>query len=131
MTSVLTEEISAYCLSKPEAREDFPFGPQTQVVKVGGKMFALILEYQGRAAINLKCDPLQAQQLRDVWDGVIAGYHMNKRHWNTVFIDGDVPRSEIERLVDHAYALVVRGLRKAERTRLETLHGVETLYCGE
>ena len=120
------------CLSgKPEAEIDFPFGPEPMVFKVCGKMFALVTVHQGRLALNLKCHPLEAVQLRDIWSDVIAGYHMNKRHWNTVFVEGSVPDSELERMIDHSYAMVVRGLRKVERTRLETHYSVAVVYCGE
>jgi len=125
------DELIAYLDSKPESVRDYPFGPEALVMKVEGKMFALLTRHQDRDALNLKCDPLQAQQLRDIWQDVIPGYHMNKRHWNTVFIEGDVPDPEIERIIDHSYALVVRGLRKADRLRLEIRHGTDSLYCGE
>ena len=128
---MLRDELMLYLDTKPESIRDYPFGPEPLVMKVEGKMFALLTRHQNRDALNLKCDPLQAQQLRDVWQDVIPGYHMNKRHWNTVFIEGDVPVPEIERMIDHSYALVVRGLRKVDRLRLETGYGAQALYRGE
>lgn len=121
-------ELRTYLLSRPEALEDFPFGPDAYVFKVQGKMFALLYEKNGTACVNLKCDPHQAQQLRDVFRSVLPGYHMNKTHWNTVQLGGDVPASELERQVDHSYALVVRGLTRTQRRYLETRYPPEQLY---
>ncbi|WP_237060071.1 MmcQ/YjbR family DNA-binding protein [Microbulbifer sediminum] len=117
-----------YLLSRPEAREDFPFGPEVAVFRVRGKMFATLSIEGGVGRTNLKCDPDEAQALRDIFTGVLPGYHMNKKHWNTVRLDGSVPDYEIERMMDRSYGLVVRGLKKAERTALELRHGVEALY---
>lgn len=121
-------EIRAYLLSKPEAVEDFPFGPQVAVMKVQSKMFATLGEDDQRVSMNLKCDPHEALILRDIFPAVTPGYHMNKQHWNTVVLDGSIPRGEIERMVDNSYALVVRGLRKAVRQALEIRHGRAALY---
>ncbi len=121
-------DVKAYLLSQPEAIEDFPFGPEVSVFKIRGKMFAT-LGYEGDSArINLKCDPEEALMLRDVFDAVIPGYHMNKAHWNTVILDGSIPRGEIERMIDRSYGLVVKGLKKAERLHLETTFGKEAIY---
>jgi predicted DNA-binding protein (MmcQ/YjbR family) len=122
--------VRRYVLRKPEAYEDFPFGPGAAVFKVSDKMFALLARRDGVARVNLKCDPEEAIVLRDLFDAVIPGYHMNKAHWNTVILDGSVPRGEIQRMIDCSYALVVRSLRKPERTALEIRHGTETLYGG-
>jgi predicted DNA-binding protein (MmcQ/YjbR family) len=119
-----------YLLSKPEAVEDFPFGPDVAVYKVRGRMFALLTTDKGVDRINLKCDPDQAFILRDIFEAVIPGYHMNKRHWNTVILDGSIPRGELERMVDHSYALVVKKFKKAERQALELSYGPERLYRG-
>jgi predicted DNA-binding protein (MmcQ/YjbR family) len=121
-------EIRAYLLSKPEAIEDFPFGPRVAVMKVQAKMFAPLVEDDRRVSMNLKCDPHEALILRDIFPAVAPGYHMNKQHWNTVVLDGSIPRGEIERMVDNSYALVVRGLRKAVRQALEIRHGRAALY---
>ncbi len=117
------DDLRDYLLSKPEAQEDFPFGPDAYVFKVQGKMFALLYHKDGKARVNLKCEPRQAQELRDVLSSVLPGYHMNKTHWNTVILAGDVPAGELQRLVDHSYALVVKGLTRAQRNYLETRYG--------
>jgi predicted DNA-binding protein (MmcQ/YjbR family) len=121
-------ELRQYLLSKPEAHEEFPFGPQVAVMKVRSKMFATLAEDEGKVSANLKCDPHEALLLRDIFPAVKPGYHMNKRHWNTLVLDGSIPRGEIERMVDNSYALVVRGLRKTERETLEIRHGRTALY---
>lgn len=123
------ETLKAYLLSKPEALEDFPFGPEAAVYKVLDKMFALTFMRDGKLHINLKCDPVEAQQLRDIFPAVTAGYHMNKRHWNTVVLDNSLPDGEIQRQIDHSYALVVKGLKKAERQGLLMRHGSDVLKC--
>ncbi len=102
--------IKRYLLNKPEAIEDFPFGPEVAVYKVRDKMFALIGTKNPETRINLKCEPLEAQQLRMVFDAVIPGYHMNKKHWNTVIINGSIPDGEVKRMIDNSYRLVVKGL---------------------
>ena len=104
-----------YLLSKPEAVEEFPFGPDVMVFKVKSKMFALLSGEGGkspdkRPQMNLKCDPLEAIQLRDVFDDVVTGYHMNKKHWNTLYLSqadksSDIPVGEIERQIDNSYTL--------------------------
>ena len=119
-----------YFLSRPEAWLDFPFGDDVYVFKVRNKMFGTLGWEQGLARINLKCDPEQALMLRDVFDSVLPGYHMNKAHWNTVLLDGSIPTGEIERMIDLSYALVVKKLPKAERLSLEVKYGSENLYRG-
>lgn len=104
--------LKKYLLDKPEANEDFPFGPDIAVYKVRGKMFALIGTNNNEARINLKCDPVEAEQLRMVFDAVIPGYHMNKKHWNTVIINGSIPDIEVKRMIDNSYKLVVKSLGK-------------------
>ncbi|MDX5300297.1 MAG: MmcQ/YjbR family DNA-binding protein [Gammaproteobacteria bacterium] len=121
-------DLCRYLHAKPEAVLDYPFGPDVAVYKVLGKLFALVGVAQGVERVNLKCDPLEAVQLRDVFAAVLPGYHMNKRHWNTVVMDGSIPWPEIERMVDQSYALVVRGLPKRERLGLEARHGASVLY---
>lgn len=123
--------IKKYLLLKPAAWEDFPFGSDVAVYKVQDKMFALCANHEGQDRVNLKCDPAQAFILRDIFKAVIPGYHMNKRHWNTVILDGSIPRGEIERMIDHSYSLVVRGLQKKYRKALELEFGPENLYRGE
>jgi predicted DNA-binding protein (MmcQ/YjbR family) len=122
------EEIRAYFLNKPAAWLDFPFGDDVCVFKVKAKMFATLGWEQDVARINLKCDPEEAVMLRDVFDAVKPGYHMNKTHWNTVIIDGSLPAGEIRRMIDNSYALVAKSLRRAERTALEVKFGKPALY---
>ena len=124
-------DLRNYLLGKPEVQEDFPFGPEAAVFKIQGKMFALLVERAGVASINLKCDPEQAIGLRDLFPAVTPGYHMNKRHWNTVRDDGSVPAGELQRMVDHSYALAVRGLTRAQRLGLEARHGKAALYADQ
>ncbi|MAT84650.1 MAG: hypothetical protein CMQ43_09015 [Gammaproteobacteria bacterium] len=118
----------AYLLSRPEAEEDFPFGPDVRVFRIRGKLFGLLSERDGQPQVNLKCDPEEALVLRDVFDAVRPGYHMNKAHWNTVLLDGSIPRPELERMMDRSYGLVVKSLKKAERQGLEVRHGRDALY---
>ena len=122
------DDARRYLLGRPEAWEDHPFGPDVYVFKVRKKMFATLGFEAGTARVNLKCDPEEALFLRDMFDAVIPGYHMNKTHWNTVILDGSIPQGEIERMIDRSYGLVVRGLPKTERLALEVRHGREALY---
>jgi len=101
-----------YCLSKPRATEDTPFGPDVLVFKVGGKMFALAALDDVPTTVNLKCDPDLALDLRDRYDEVRPGYHMNKKHWNTVEIQGAIPYVELRKMIDHSYDLVAKSLPK-------------------
>jgi predicted DNA-binding protein (MmcQ/YjbR family) len=105
-------DVKKYLLNKPEAVEDFPFGPEVAVYKVRNKIFALIGMENNEARINLKCDPAEAEQLRMVFDAVLPGYHMNKKHWNTVIINGSIPDNEVKRMIDNSYALIVKKLGK-------------------
>jgi predicted DNA-binding protein (MmcQ/YjbR family) len=91
-------------------------------------MFATLVKNGDLASMNLKCDPHEALILRDIFAAVMPGYHMNKRHWNTVTLDDSIPRGEIQRMIDASYSLVVKGLRKAERQALEIRHGREVLH---
>jgi predicted DNA-binding protein (MmcQ/YjbR family) len=118
----------AYLLDKPEACEDFPFGPEARVFRIRQKLFALLMLRNGIPQVNLKCDPEEALALRDVFDAVLPGYHMNKAHWNTVLLNGSIPDREIERMMDRSYGLVVKSLRKPERQALEIRHGTDVLY---
>ncbi|MFI7384835.1 MmcQ/YjbR family DNA-binding protein [Streptomyces sp. NPDC049813] len=112
-------ELRALCLSFNAAVEDFPFNPETSVFKVLGKMFALS-SLDGRPlSVNLKCDPEDAVRLREEYPGVVVpGWHMNKRHWNTVTV-GALPAAFVRELVEDSYDLVVAGLPRAERLRLD------------
>ncbi len=106
------------CLSHPFVTESLPFGPTALVSKVGGKMFALLSLDEVEATANLKCEPEEAVELRERYAGVAPGYHMNKRHWNTVTLASDVPDAEIRAMVAASYALVVAGLPRAAREAL-------------
>ncbi|WP_296032202.1 MmcQ/YjbR family DNA-binding protein [uncultured Alcanivorax sp.] len=120
-----------YLLGKPEAMEDYPFGPDVAVMKVRDKMFATLGQEGGEGRMNLKCDPDQALALRDIFAAVLPGYHMNKKHWNTIKLDGSIPEGEIQRMIDHSFALVVGGLPKKVREGMEVRHGREALYGGQ
>lgn len=115
------ETFRDYCLSKPAVTEDTPFGPEHLVFKISGKMFALLTLEEVPPTANLKCDPDLALELRDRFEQVQPGYHMNKKHWNTVEIAAGIPEMELRKMIDHSYDLVVRGLPKAERQRLAEL----------
>ncbi len=110
-------DVCAHCLSLPLVEETTPFGPDVLVYKVGGKLFALTVPEDFPARVNLKCEPGRAVELRDEHAGIIPGYHMNKRHWNTVVLDGSVPSRLVRELIDHSYELVVASL--PARTRKE------------
>ena len=115
--------INQYLLDKPESSQTFPFGEDIHVYKVKNKMFAILA--QGKMGkgdngpnqwwLNLKCDPDEAVMLRDIFPSIIAGYHMNKRHWNTVILDGSVPLGEIERMTDNSFLLVVDKMTKKDQ----------------
>ncbi len=111
-------EFREYCLGKTGASESTPFGEDTLVFKVGGKMFALASLDAVPASANLKCDPDRALELRDRYDEVRAGYHMNKKHWNTVEIEGRIPARELREMIDDSYVLVVRSLPASARKQL-------------
>lgn len=112
------DAVRTYCLAKPGADEGLPFGPDTLVFKVGGKMFALIGLERMPTGINLKCDPERAVELRERYEAVLPGYHMNKRHWNTVVLRQDVPAPLLRDLIDHSYELVVQALPAKVRAML-------------
>jgi predicted DNA-binding protein (MmcQ/YjbR family) len=105
-------EVREYCLSKADTTERTPFGPTVLVFKVGGKMFALAGLDELPATVNLKCDPDLALDLRDRYEQVRPGYHMNKKHWNTVEIEGGIPDFELRKMIDHSYDLVIKRLPK-------------------
>ena len=109
-----------YCLSKKGVTEEFPFDNNTLVFKVCGKMFALadVDEFE---SINLKCDPEEAVLLREQYPAVVPGYHMNKKHWNTVVMDGSVGDRLLTQWIDHSYELVVQKLTKVQKEQLKNL----------
>ena len=112
------EEYREYCLSKPGVTEGFPFGPDTLVLRVGGKIFT-IAGMENFERVNLKCNPERALELREEFSGIIPGYHMNKQHWNTVYVNGSVPQKLVRELIDHSYDLVFKSLPIAKREGLE------------
>jgi len=115
------ETIRKYCLKKPVVTEDFPFDENTLVFRVMGKIFLLAAINEIPLRINLKCDPEKAVELREEYDSVLPGYHMNKTHWNTILIDGSVPSQEILNWITDSYMQVVHGLKKQEKERIHKL----------
>jgi predicted DNA-binding protein (MmcQ/YjbR family) len=99
------ESLREYCISKKNATESFPFGDDTLVFKTDGKIFALV-NLDGDLSINLKCEPAFAIELRERYSSVTPGYHMNKKHWNTIQLDGSIPDKEIFSWIDHSYERV-------------------------
>lgn len=108
------EDFRTYCLSRKGVTESFPFGPQTLVFKVMGKLFVLC-DVDEFKSFNAKCDPQRVIELRERYSGILPGYHMNKKHWNTILTDGSVPDELMRELVDHSYELVFAGLPKSVR----------------
>ena len=112
------EALREHCLAKRGVTEGFPFGEEHLVFKVAEKMFALVSLDDVPVSVNLKCAPERSAELRTTYNAITPGYHMNKRHWNTVRLDGSVPSAELAALVDHSYDLVVAGLPRAARAKL-------------
>ena len=110
-------ELIDYCLTYPAAYEDYPFDETTAVVRHGGnkKIFALIISHGERLFVNLKCDPIKADILRTVFESVVPGWHMNKTHWNTVYIGGNVPTDEVHDMIHHSYDLIKPKVRKSAK----------------
>ena len=118
------QQLYEFCLSKKGVTEHFPFDEDTLVFKVGGKMFALtsLSNWEkGNPAINLKCDPLVSLDLREKYEGINPGYHSNKKHWNTVTINEDVPDNKIVHLINHSYELVFSKLTKNIKNEITEL----------
>lgn len=111
-------ELRDHCLSFAGAEETFPFGPRTSVFKVGGKMFALSQLGADSLRVSLKCEPALAEALRQTHAAVIPGYHLNKRHWNTVILDGSLPDQAVRDMAEDSYDIVVSKLPRAERRAL-------------
>lgn len=114
------ESCRSYCLSKKGVTEELPFGPEALVFKVMGKMFALT-DVESFSSINLKVDPERGVELRDAYPAVQPGYHMNKKHWITVLIDGSIPDKLLRQWIDESYQLVVAKLTKSQRSALESM----------
>jgi predicted DNA-binding protein (MmcQ/YjbR family) len=115
---VTREEVLEFCVSRPGAVEEFPFGDGVSVFKVGGRMFALIALAGDPGSVTLKCDPDFALELRARYAAVRPGYHTNKRHWNTVDLDDSIEDDVMNEMIDHSYELVVSLLPRAQRDRL-------------
>ena len=108
-------ELDNYLLARPAATVDYPFDESVRVYRVGGKMFALLREDQDPLHINLKCDPADALALRSEYEAILPGYHMDKKHWNTLILDGSLPCALVYELIDHSYDLIFQVLPKAKR----------------
>jgi len=116
---VLTRDaVLEICAGYAGAVEDYPFGENVTAFKVGGKLFALVLLAEEPGRLNLKCDPDWAIELRARYDSVTPGYHANKRHWNTIRLDGSVDEDDLREMIDHSYDLVVNTLPRRERSGL-------------
>jgi predicted DNA-binding protein (MmcQ/YjbR family) len=111
-------ELQGWCLAHGGAIEEFPFGPEHSVFKVGGKMFALSALHRTPLEVSLKCEPELAVQLRADYSAIRPGYHLNKRHWNTITLDGSLPDQLVRDLIEDSYDLVVSGLPKRAREQL-------------
>ena len=115
---MILADFCAHCLSLPAVEETTPFGPEVLVYKVGGKMFAVTVPDELPHRVGLKCDPDRALDLRDRYEDIVPGYHMNKKHWNTLTLGGRLPNKLIIELIDHSYQLVVASLSKKVRAGL-------------
>jgi predicted DNA-binding protein (MmcQ/YjbR family) len=113
-----SDALRDFCLARPEAVEEFPFGPGVSVFKVGGKIFAISELAAEPLKVSVKCEPDLAVQLRSTYPAVAPGYHLNKRHWNTITLDGSLADGTVNDLLEDSYDLVVAGLSKATRKRL-------------
>lgn len=111
-------DIDAYAARLPGVTQDHPFGPDATVYRVADKMFAILQPDVDPPQVTLKCEPSLALELRAQFPAVREGYHVNKRHWNTVLLDGSVPDDELRDMVEHSYRRVVAGLPRAVRERL-------------
>ena len=114
------EELRNYCLAKPGVTEGFPFGEDTLVFKVGGKMF-LLTGLSTANSFNVKCDPERAIELRELYPEVKPGYHMNKKLWNTVYMDGVLADKLLLEMIDHSYSLVFAGLPKKIQAEINSI----------
>ena len=112
------EDFRSYCLAKPGVSEDMPFGEETLAFRVAGKIFALTNLTRDDFRVNLKCDPVWAQSLREQYPEITPGYHMNKRHWNTVLFETGLHAGFLQRMIDHSYDLVFQKLPKSIRVTL-------------
>ncbi|HEX2926991.1 MAG TPA: MmcQ/YjbR family DNA-binding protein, partial [Ruminiclostridium sp.] len=109
------DALTNYCLSRKGAEKDLPFGPDVLVFKVADKMFALLSSRDNKLNLSLKCDPFLAQDFRQRYSSITPGYHLNKKNWNTIVIDGSIPAEELWWMIDHSYELVLKNLSKSVR----------------
>ncbi len=114
-----SEEFREYCLAKSGVSEGFPFGENVLVFKVMDKMFATAALDENPLRVNLKCDPEKAVKLREKFPNVLPGYHMNKKHWNTVIMDGSASRKDVQEWINHSYDLVAKKLSKKKQEKLK------------
>lgn len=113
------QELEDYLLTKPAAKLDYPFDSTAAVYKVHDKMFAIVADNSNPIRISLKCDPLLAETLRDKYESVLPGYHLNKKHWNTIIMSGQLSDEEVKDLIVHSYELVKSALPKEVQDELE------------
>ncbi|MBN1534627.1 MAG: MmcQ/YjbR family DNA-binding protein [Spirochaetes bacterium] len=118
---ITMKDIRRHCSEKKGVIEDFPFDTSTLVFRVGPRIFLLTDIDAETLRINLKCDPFLSLELRGRYPQITPGYHMNKKHWNTVLLDGAIPDNEVYRLIDHSYELVLGGLKRRDRERVEAM----------
>jgi predicted DNA-binding protein (MmcQ/YjbR family) len=117
------DDVRSFCLSLPHSSEETPFGPEALVYKVAGKMFALLMPDDMPSRLNLKCEPDYALELRDRHDAIRPGYHMNKRHWNTLTLDGSLNSRLVRELIRHSYDRVIDGLPARLRQEVRDKEG--------
>jgi predicted DNA-binding protein (MmcQ/YjbR family) len=113
------DDVQFHIMAKPRVVEETPFGPEVLVYKILGKIFATLGFEDEEGRMNLKCDPERALELRDDYEAVLPGYHMNKKHWNTLMLDGSLPDHLVGELIDHSYELVGQGIPKKTREILK------------
>ena len=111
------ESLREYCLKKKGATEEFPFGPDTLVFKVGGKVFLITTLDQSPLQFNVKCDPEKAIELRERYESIQPGYHMNKKHWNTIYVDGRLPEKMLREMIDNSYDLILQSRFRKKQKR--------------
>ena len=109
------EQLRDYCLSKPLTEEGLPFGPNVLVFKVKGKIFLLASLDAPQLQFNLKCNPELAEELREQYSCVLPGYHMNKKYWNTIILDGSISNNQLKEWIDHSYELVLKPKKKEKK----------------
>lgn len=117
------DDLRNYCLSLTAASEDFPFGPEVAIFRVMGKIFALLPVEQKLQTISLKCDPVEVPLLREKYEAVQPGYHLNKDHWNTITVNSDLPDEQVFEMIEDSYLLIRQKLPKKAQKELEGMEG--------